>query len=243
MHVKIEKAAAWSTLAMLVVFGVTFGLIAGVLPPINPGFTAEQTAQWYVDNHFAIRLGLGLTILGMWFMTPVFALLCRQVRRIEGYWGVMSITEVILSVTFPFVFTLAMVFGVAAAYRPDRDPQAIQALSDMFWLLLVGIVGPLVLQGLILALAVFIDKRAVPTFPRWYGYLSLWMALLVLPGGCVYVIQRGPLGWNGIIAWWIPVSAFFVWIVPTVFLLVKAVDIEAAEREERAAARTWEPAA
>ena len=124
MHVKIEKAAAWSTLVMLVVFGVTFGLIAGVLPPINPGFTAEQTAQWYIDNHFAIRLGLGLTILGMWFMTPVFALLCRQVRRIEGYWGVMSITEVILSVTFPFVFTLAMVFGVAAAYRPDRDPQA-----------------------------------------------------------------------------------------------------------------------
>ena len=50
MHVKIEKAAAWSTLAMLVVFGVTFGLIAGVLPPIDPSFTAEQTAQWYIEN-------------------------------------------------------------------------------------------------------------------------------------------------------------------------------------------------
>jgi hypothetical protein len=243
MHVKIEKAAAWSTLGMLVIFGIAMWGIGRLIPPISPGLTAEQTAHFYLDHDLRIRIGLGILVAGMWFMTPVFALLSRQVRRIEGYWGVMSLTVLILSVTFPFVFTLAMVFGVAAAYRPDRDPQVVQGLSDMFWLLLVGIVGPLVLQGLMIALAVFVDKRAVPTFPRWYGYLNLWMAVLVVPGGAVYFFKTGPLAWNGIIAWWIPVSAFFVWIVPTVILLVKAIDIEAAEREQRASSREWEPAA
>ncbi len=243
MHVTIEKAAAWSTLGMLVVFGVAFWGIARLLPPISPGLTVDQTAQYYDENGLRIRIGLGVLVAGMWFMTPVFALLARQVRRIEGYWGVMSLTVLILAVTFPFVFTLAMVFGIAAAYRPERDPQVVQGLSDMFWLLLVGIVGPLVLQGLMVALAVFVDKRAVPTFPRWYGYLNLWMSVLVVPGGAVYFFKIGPLAWNGIIAWWIPVSAFFVWIVPTVVLLVKAVDIEAAEREQRAALREWEPSA
>ena len=70
MHVKIEKAAAWSTLGMLVVFGVAFWGVARLLPPISPGLTVDQTAHYYSEHGLRIRIGLGVLVAGMWFMTP-----------------------------------------------------------------------------------------------------------------------------------------------------------------------------
>ena len=243
MHVKIEKGAAWMGLGMLVGFMVLFVLVAGLLPPMDPGATAEQTAKIYAEHGLRIRIGLALMTLFSVFFTPYLALLSRQVRRIEGYWGVMSLTQVMMSVTFPFGFILCSIFGMAAAYRPERNPDVTQGLSDVFWFIFVGVVGPLIFQVVILAFAVFIDKRERPSFPRWYGYLCIWYAILGVPGCAIYLFTTGPLAWNGVFAFWIPLTVFSIWWIVTTFMLVKAVDVEAAERASKAAEREWEPAA
>lgn len=87
MHVRIEKGAAWLGLAMLGGFMVMFWFIAGLIPPMSPALTAEQTAHIYGDHSLRIRIGLALMILFAWLFAPFLALLSRQVRRIEGYWG------------------------------------------------------------------------------------------------------------------------------------------------------------
>jgi hypothetical protein len=71
----------------------------------------------------------------------------------------MWLTQVMLSVAFPFGFMLCSVSALAAAYRPDRDSDVTQALNDVFWFIFAGLVGPLIFQVVILAFAVFIDKR------------------------------------------------------------------------------------
>jgi hypothetical protein len=243
MHVKIEKAAAWLGLAMLVAFLVMFWIIAGVIPPMDPSDTAEQIAAIYAENELRIRIGLALMILFAFLFAPFFALLSRQVRRIEGYWGVMSLTQILLSVTFPFGFSLCAIFAVTAAYRPDRNPDVTQALNDIFWFIFVGLVGPLITQVVILAFCVFIDRREVPSFPRWYGYFNIWYAILGVPGCAVFLFKDGPLAWDGMFAFWIPLTVFSIWMVVTTVMLSKAVDVEAAERSVNAAARIWEPAA
>jgi hypothetical protein len=85
----------------------------------------------------------------------------------------------------------------------------------------------------IVAFATFIDKRPVPSFPRWYGYFSIWYAILGVPGICVYFFNDGPLAWHGIFAFWIPLFAYCIWQIVTSYVLIKAVDVE---NDERAAA-------
>ena len=136
MHVKIEKGAAWLGLAMLGGFLVLFVFVAGLIPPMDPGASAGEIAKIYSDHGLRIRIGLALMTLFSVFFVPYFGLLSRQVRRIEGYWGVMSLTQVMLSVTFPFGFMLCSIFGMAAAYRPERNPDVTQGLNDVFWFIL-----------------------------------------------------------------------------------------------------------
>jgi MFS family permease len=244
MHVKIEKVAAWSGVGMLLAFLVMFWFIAGVIPPIDPSDTAAEVAARYSEDGLRIRIGLALMIFFAFAWAPFWALLARQVRRIEGYWGVMSLTQILLGVTFPFGFSLCAIFAVTAAYRPERNPDVTQALNDVFWFVFVGLVGPLITQVVIIAFAVlFVDKRAVPSFPRWFGYFNIWYAVLGVPGCAIYLFKTGPLAWNGIFAFWIPLTVFCIWQVVASVMLAKAVDIEAAERDVAVAERTWEPAA
>lgn len=113
----------------------------------------------------------------------------------------------------------------------------------MFWFMFVGLVGPLITQVVILAFCVFIDRRQVPSFPRWFGYFNIWYAVLGVPGCAIYLFKTGPLAWNGIFAFWIPLTVFCIWWIVTAIMLTQAVDVEAAERKARAANREWEPAA
>ena len=116
-------------------------------------------------------------------------------RRVEGYWGVLSLTQVLLGVTFPFGFSLCAIFAVAAGYRPERNPDVTQALNDVFWFIFVGLVGPLITQVVILAVVVlFLDKREVPSFPRWFGYFNIWYAVLGVPGCADLSVQDGTTG-------------------------------------------------
>ena len=243
MHVKIEKAAVWLGLGMTGAFLVMFCFIAGVIPPLDPNATAEETARIYSDRQLRMQIGFALMIFFAYLYAPFFAVLSRQVRRIEGYWGAMSVTQILLSVTFPFGFSLCALFAAAAAYRPERAADVTQALNDVFWFIFVGLVGPLITQVLIVALAVFVDKRDVPSFPRWFGYFNIWYAVLGAPGCAIYLFKSGPLAWNGMFAFWIPLTVFLIWIIVTAVMLLKAIDVEAAEREKYAAQQEWEPAA
>jgi hypothetical protein len=55
------------------------------------------------------------------------------------------------------------------------------------------LVGPLIFQVVILAFAVFIDKRERPSSPHWFGDFNIWYAILGVPGCAVYLFKSGPL--------------------------------------------------
>jgi hypothetical protein len=45
----------------------------------------------------------------------------------------------------------------------------------------------------------------------------------------VTLFHDGPLAWNGVIGFWVPVVAFFIWIVAVAVVLLRAIDREPAD--------------
>jgi hypothetical protein len=110
-----------------------------------------------------------------------------------------------------------------AAFRPDRPPEITQMLDDTAWLQWVGgltIYYPAVLT---VAVAAFLDKSKEPAFPRWFGYLSFWMAIVLLPGQAIFLFKTGVFAWNGLFSFWLAFAAFGAWFPIAFWLLRRAV--------------------
>ncbi len=161
---------------------------------------------------------------------PFLAAIVLRIRRAEGGWGMLSMTQLMAATIFVPALLFPQFFLGVAAYRPEeRSAELTQALNDVFWLWFIGIVGTIIVQNITLAIASFVDKADPPTFPRWYGYLNLWVATLSLPGCVVVVFNDGPLAWNGVFAFYIPGLVLVVWLFSTTAVMLKSIKAEQAQ--------------
>jgi hypothetical protein len=62
--------------------------------------------------------------------------------------------------------------------------------------------------------------------------------LMWIPAGVIPFFKTGPLAWNGVFAWWIPLCVYFSWFVVTAILLLRAIGDD--EREEAQTSPTVE---
>lgn len=115
----------------------------------------------------------------------------------------------------------------ALAFRPEaHNPDTMQVLNDVAWLTFVGGFSPPLLQSLCIALVILRDPRRQPILPRWSGYFNLWCAILFGPGGIVLLAHSGPFAWNGLLAFWIPATAFGTWYFVMFYVLRRAITEE-----------------
>ncbi|WP_445187309.1 hypothetical protein ACTXG6_09070 [Pseudonocardia sp. Cha107L01] len=63
-------------------------------------------------------------------------------------------------------------------------------------------------------------------YPRWTAYFNVWAAVLFLPGGLAYFFRTGPFAWNGVFAFWVAASTFFLWLLVMTWLTIAAIDTE-----------------
>lgn len=212
---------------MLVLYGTCFSGVAGMFPPLSPVASADEVADFYTDNKILVRLGVAGCILTAVIALPFLATIVLRIRRVEGQWGMLSLTQLFAATIFVPALLFPFLIMAAAAFRPETRPAEITlALNDVFWLMFIGIVGTIVVQNITLAAASFIDHGDPPTFPRWYGYFNLWVALLSLPGCVVVVFNDGPLAWNGVFAFYIPGLALTLWMFTTTCVLLRGITAE-----------------
>jgi hypothetical protein len=96
-------------------------------------------------------------------------------------------------------------------------------MNDLAWIMFLGIVSTFVVQLIVIGFAILCDRRTAPVFPRWVGYLNLWMALLFTPATVLIFFKSGPFAWDGLLVWWLPFAAFVLWFPVNTFFLLKAV--------------------
>lgn len=216
----LQRISIWTGFAMMPLFLFGF-LISGLILPPTPDMPADELADMFSGHHAQIRIGLFLATIGSALLCCLFASIAVELRRMERGPSVLAYIQLVAGACAVLEFIFPILLWQAAAYRGDRAPGLVQLINDMAWLPFLGITSTFILQQLIIAVAIFRDKGTYP-LPRWLAYLNLWAAAGIVPGSFVVFAHQGPLAWNGVLAWWVVVGAFFIWLTTLCVELHKA---------------------
>jgi hypothetical protein len=225
---RIQQACIWAGPAMGVLFVVGFA-VAGFFPPPSPNKTAAEVAAMIDGHRTAIRVGIVICLASCSLLMPFLASFTIQMKRIEGLRPIMAYTQLALGALATIEFVIPYVFMLASTYRSDQNPDATRALYDLGWFFFLGVISTFVLQLVLFGVAVLIDRRDQPIFPRWLGYVNIWLAIMFAPASFLVFFKTGPLAWNGLLVWWVPVAAFLLWFLPNFVCLLRAVNADDGE--------------
>ena len=223
-----QLLCVWCGPAVILLMGGGF-LYSGIWPPPHPTDTADQIRAFYGHDPTTVRLGLASMMAGMGLLLPWGASIATQTRRIATSSSALTMVQMAACGIAAMIGLATFVSWGVAAFRPDEAPADLtRALSDVGWFFFDFTWSPLFVWYVAVALAILGDQSGTPVYPRWAAYLSLWVALLSVPGGAIIFFKTGPLAFNGLFGIWIPLAVFFVWIVALTQLTVKAINREAA---------------
>lgn len=223
MNTKTQRLCAWSTPVFLALFLIGILILARFVPPPSPSLAADELARIFNENRNGIRLGCLVAMLGVGLLGPFVAVISVQLKRIEGESSPLAYAQLVLGAYLLIVIIGPLTNLEAAAFRADRAPELIQLVSDQAWLLFVGGFYPLVAQLTVIGVAILRDRSENPVFPRSLAYVNFWCAIGSAPAAGINFLKDGPLAWDGVMSWWIPVTAFTVWVSAMFVYLLKAI--------------------
>jgi hypothetical protein len=241
---KSQRAILWWGIGMAVVYGICLIFLFDMVPPPSAEWSAARVAEFYQEHSTRIRWG---AVISGWtgaFMMPILAVVAIQMARVETggakIWSALSLVSGALMSLF---LALPPIFWGAAAYTADREPE-ITALAHQLGLLTLTTTDQYYIfmwVGVtVLALRPATQLVAHNPFPRWWGYLSLWITVMFEAGAFAFVPKSGPLSWNGLLVFWSPLSLFSVWIAIQCWLVFRALR---GQEQARLAARSDDEAA
>ncbi|MCB0928387.1 MAG: hypothetical protein U0R77_02650 [Mycolicibacterium insubricum] len=218
-NIRAQWVCLWSGPAVALVLLIAAVAFPGFHPPMSPEMSADAVAAFYSAHTAGIRFSqVTFNLCGI-LVVPLFMVIVAQMKRMAGQTDVFAfcyLTAVISGGTF---FALSNIFFLVAAFRPDRNPDLIQLLNDLAWIVFIAPIGMLVSQFVLLALAVRFDDGPDPIFPRWVGWYSLATAAAIVPSAAAAVCRTGPLAWDGLISFWLRNGALAAFVVVMFFVL------------------------
>jgi len=216
------RFGGWSAVIFSLCIGIGLVLIVGWVPPTPPTATAGEIYQLYQADYFRIRTAMIFIMLGAGFIIPFTSAVSVLIARVEGGFGTLSATALVSGFAIALLTFFPAVVWLVAAFRPERNPELLYLLNDASWLMFVGALFITYPFFIVLAIACFAESGEVRVFQRWFGYFNAWIAISFLPGQLLFFVKTGPFAWNGLLAFYLPFGAFFLWLVPTVRYLWKA---------------------
>lgn len=231
-HTSGELLLLWSLpVIVLIWFGSYLGF-PGFIDPMSPALTADQVSAFYFDPDNLPRIRYSMIVFN-WFavgLVPFLALIAMQMKRMAHHTPIFRYCFIGCIAGGPTLFTVADLFWLIAAFRPERDPAIVQMLNDIAWVTFTCQVGYLVSQNVFLALAIYLDRQARPVFPRWVGHFNLVTAAAMVPAAFAPLAMEGPLAWDGLLSFWVKNISIAAWIV--VMLVVVGQTIYRRRSEE-----------
>jgi hypothetical protein len=162
------------------------------------------------------------------FVAPFCAVLYLQIRRLEGSdRPIAAMGQLVAGIGNMMFFSLPGIFFIIAAFRPDRAPiDVTAALNDIAWFMLMFAWTPGAMQAFLCGAAIV--KHASPTshYPRWIGFFSIWIAVLMASSSFIPFFKTGPFAWNGLFGFWLPVIVFGNWFLVMLWATLRAVGTE-----------------
>ena len=239
MNVTAQRLCVWCGPVMVATWVLAFVFLCRFIPPPDPSYTPDQIVAKFSDHTNLIRLGLVISLFACALLVPFCAVIAAQMRRIEGGRSVLAETQLVSGGLLCVEFLLPFAIWQTALYRlNERGAPMVQMLNDMSWLMFLGIISSACVQVAALGIGILLDKGAKPVFPRWVGYFNIFLSLDWIPAAIIVFFKHGPFAWNGVLAWWIPLTMFFIWFVVMTVLLLRAI---ADDERQQQRATTDEP--
>jgi hypothetical protein len=246
MNIAAQRLCVWCGPIMIATWLAAFVFLAKFIPPPDPAQSRAELVAQFSDHTDLIRLGLVISLFACALLVPFCAVIAAQMRRIEGGRSVLAETQLVSGGLLCVEFLIPFAIWQTALYRIDQwNPETVQMLNDMAWLMFLGIICSACVQVASLGIAILRDKNAQPVFPRWLGYFNLWVALIWVPAGWIPFFKHGAFAWNGMFAFWLPLSVYGLWFALMVVYLNKAIaqdERHQIQAERVAAAGTHDPA-
>jgi hypothetical protein len=212
---RTQLMAAWCGPAFGVLFLIGLVALALFIPPFaRPQFSARHIAALYAAHTTRIRLGVFVACIGSSLVAPWGCVIAAQLRPTEGGFPILTYICLISAAIATTALVLSCCCWGVTAFRPGQtSPQNTQFSNDLAWIVFLLTWPPFTVWGRAVGIAVFTDPGDRPVYPRWLGYLSLWVALLIVPAGLLIFFKHGAFSWAGLITLYVPAAAFFVWMI------------------------------
>ncbi len=219
---RLLRIGIWSGPAMAVVTLIGAVLLGRFIPPfMNPSDAAPVLAAKYAEHATGVRVGAIVSAVGLALIGPFGGALAAQTRPAEGARPFLTYVQVV-SVAVASVFVvLACTVWALTAFRPGAyPPEIVQYSNDLAYFLFIFTWPPFTVWFVAIALAAFKDPARAP-FPRWSGYLCLWLSAQISAGALIAFFKTGPFAYNGLFALYLPVALFFVWVVAMTVVMLR----------------------
>ena len=224
---RVWMACIWSWPVCAVLFGISFVVVAGFLPPVAESASAADVAAFYDANRTTIRAGLIGAMFASALLLPFFAVVSAEIRKIEGRNPLLAPIQYGGAVVLTTFFQIICLLWLLASFRPEINPELIRAFNDYGWLVWTMLIPTYSMQFVCMAIGGFIDHRPHPIWPRWAAYLNIWVAVIGAGGVLAVYMKTGPFSWNGIIGIWLPLVVFVIGMTVNMWLLHRRVSYEA----------------
>jgi hypothetical protein len=201
-----------------------------ILPPSADAPVSEVIAE-YTNHLTSTRIAVTVMIFSticytMWGMS-----VSMLTKKREGDFPILFYIQVVSLTTCVVVIFLIAYFWAGASWRAgETDDSATRALHDMGWLGVLYTGAPFATYMMALAGQTLTDPSPKPIFPRWSAYFNMFVTVFMFEAAGILFFKTGPLSQNGIAVFWIPMIAFFTWIIVFARLTLKAIDNEVASR-------------
>jgi hypothetical protein len=226
-HRWVHVLFAWSGAAAMVILTIAVIPLMRWLPtPVAPTASGEHALYFYSHNQTAFRFGLVIMMLASPGFVTWGAAVAAQTRRIEHrlapvltYAQLASVPAVVMNLVV-FVFLAG-----AASYRPEAlSPGMMLWVNDLLWIIFDFMVGPLSAWAVFVGLAIMLDQRREPAYPRWVAWVCFWAASLMLTGEFLLFFRDGPMAYNAIFGVYWPLFVFSVWVLVLSAMTARAVN-------------------
>jgi hypothetical protein len=218
-----QRTILWWGVTFMVIFGLAWWFLLGMVPPPPPTLSPAEVAAYYTEHATQIKIGAVIASWTSACMVPFSLVIAFQLARIEEgkpIWATLSLVSGALMSMF-LVFP-PILWGIIA-FEPTRSPEITSALNQMANLTLVTTDQFYIFQ-MIAIWVVSLKAKPDPLnpFPRWLGWMNLWIAVIFEVGAPSFMFKTGPFAWNGLFVFWFPFTFFFFWQTTMYISMFKA---------------------
>jgi hypothetical protein len=218
-----QSVVVWWAIGLAVVYAICLIFLCDMVPPPSPKLSADEIARWYDERHTQIRVGAVLAGWTSAFMLPLSAVIAVQMARLEKGGKIWSVLTIAGGAMMSLFLVLPPLMWGTAAFTSSRAPEITAIMHELGMLTLTTTDQYYVFMWVAIAVICFLPAtvRHSP-FPRWFGFLTVWIAIMFEAGAIAFLPRSGAFAWNGLFVFWSPLTLFGVWIAVMSTLLLKA---------------------